>query len=175
MLSLVSGRRAHTAEMTRTPVGTVTRDASGVLLQLRAHLPVAVDVAWAALTDPGQLGRWFGTWTGDPGTGQVVLTSVEGGGPAPVHLRVCEPPHRLDVELASPDGAWPLSVRLAPQDGGCTVQLVHRLVEPYDAGSVGPGWQYYLDRLAAVVTGEPVPTDWEAYAALAPAYAVPPG
>ena len=91
----------------------------------------------------------------------------------PVLVRECVPPTRLAVELPSADGTWPLSVVLSAQHGRTRLVLTHRLAEPYDASSVGPGWQYYRDRLGAVVTGTPVPDDWGAYEGLGAAYAVP--
>lgn len=41
--------------------------------------------------------------------------------------------------------------------GRTALRFVHHLAEPFDASSVGPGWHSCLDRLAAVVTGPPVP------------------
>jgi hypothetical protein len=85
------------------------------------------------------------------------------GGPQPARIIECVPPTRLVVELPSPDGPWLLSVSLQPRGAGTELVFYHRLAEPYDATSVGPGWHYYLDRLGAVVRGSDVPTDWDAY------------
>lgn len=155
--------------------GRVLRDADGVRLELAGEWAVPVAQVWAALTEPALTARWLGTWTGDPASGTVLLRMAEDpdGGEQPVAVRECVPPHRLAVELPSPDGTWPLSVDLAEQDGRTRLVLTHRLAEPYDASSIGPGWQYYRDRLGAVVTGTPVPDDWGAYETLGAAYAVP--
>jgi hypothetical protein len=78
------------------------------------------------------------------------------------------------VELTTPDGPWPLGVTLADSGGGTRLRFTHELAEPYDATSIGPGWQYYLDRLEAVVAGRPVPEDFDPYyPSLSAAYAVP--
>ena len=56
--------------------------------------------------------------------------------------------------LPSPDGVWHLSVSLRCEADVTTLAFTHRLAEPYDANSIGPGWHYYyyLDRLGAVTT-----------------------
>ncbi len=77
--------------------------------------------------------------------------------------------------LPSPDGDWPLSVTLSESDGVTTLVFVHRLAEPYDATSVGPGWQYYLDRLEAAIHAIPMPEveDWPTYEPLGAQYPLP--
>ncbi len=163
--------------MTATsPLGRVLRDGAEVRLEfVRSYDTPPVDV-WAAITDPELLGRWFGSWTGDPTTGTVTLViAEEGAGPSPVTIDECDPPRRLVVTTDGPDGPWPLAVDLDEQGAGTLLRFVHVLVPPYDAGSIGPGWQYYLDRLGAVLDDAPVPDAFEEYhPALAGAYAIPP-
>ena len=157
-------------------LGRVLRDADGVRLEfVRLFDTPPVDV-WSAVTDPELLGRWFGGWTGDPTTGTVLLTiAEEGAEPSPVTIDECDPPRRLAVTTSGPDGPWPLTVELDEQGAGTRLRFVHVLAEPDDAGSIGPGWQYYLDRLGAVLLDEPVPDDFTEYhPALAGAYAAPP-
>ena len=96
--------------------------------------------------------------------------------PEQAELVACEAPHHLSVVFTSPDGPWPLTATLAEMAGGGTeLVFVHRLAEPYDATGVGPGWHYYLDRLAAAVSASPMPTmdDWPAYEPLGPKYPLP--
>ena len=157
---------------TSTP-GRVVRHPAGVRLEYERVVAAPVGLVWAALTDPDRLACWFGRWTGDPATGTVQLVPLEApdGEPGLVRIHACEAPSRLEVELASPDGPWPLTVNLTGDCGGTELRFVHELAEPYDATSIGPGWQYYLDRLDAVVAGRPVPDSWEDYhPALVPAY-----
>lgn len=76
--------------------------------------------------------------------------------------------------MPGPDGPWRLSVRLRQNEGGTTLEFTHRLAEPYDASSIGPGWHWYLDRLGAVVVGSALPEVWEDYyPALQDAYSLP--
>ena len=43
-----------------------------------------------------------------------------------------------------------------------TLTLGQRLHDPAEAADMGPGWDYYLDRLAAARAGTPQP-EWETY------------
>jgi hypothetical protein len=73
-----------------------------------------------------------------------------------------------------PDGVWRLSVALTETGGVTTLVFTHRLAEPYDASSIGPGWHYYLDRLEAVLAERPVPDTWDDYyPSLREAYPLP--
>ena len=160
-----------------TPVGQVLRDAEGVRLEFVRSVAAPVEAVWAAVADPDRLAQWFGRWSGDPATGAVQLVmSAEGGStPERVVVDACEPPRRLAVTLPGPEGDWPLVLELDERGPATQLRLVHRLAEPYDASSIGPGWQFYLDRLQAVVAGTPVPESFDDYVpALAPAYALPP-
>lgn len=157
--------------------GSVRRDADGMRIEFERHLGAAPDLVWAALTESALTGRWFGTWTGDPATGTVELTMVaeDDDSIQTVTILECTPPSVLSLEVPGPDGTWPLSVRLSPAgtDPGTALVFTHRLAEPYDATSIGPGWHYYLDRLEAVVDGRPVPEEFDPYLELSDAYGLP--
>ena len=147
-----------------TPTGRVVRDGDAVRLEFVRTYDAPVDRVWTALTEPEPVAAWLGSWTGDPTSGRVELQmTAENGPPEPVVLVECRPPTRLVVDLASPDGPWRIAVTLSEQGSGSELRFVQPLTEPYDASSIGPGWHYYLDRLAAVVAGGPVPADWDAY------------
>jgi len=159
-----------------TPLGRVLRDDQGVRLEFVHTYDDPVDAVWSALTDPGRVARWIGSVSGDPATGTVELrmTEEEGSTPGTVVILEREPPTRLAVDLPSPDGTWRMSVTLRAQDGLTTLLFTQRLVEPFDASSIGPGWHYYLDRLGAVVDGSVVPDNWDDYyPSLTGAYRVP--
>lgn len=158
-----------------SPLGNVIRDDDGVRLEFVRTFPDPIGRVWAAVTEPDQLGRWFGTWTGDPTSGSVEFTSIEGDGTPSgvVTIQECDAPHRLAVVMPSADGAWPLSVDLSESEGVTTLVFVHRMAQPYDATGIGPGWQYFLDGLDAVVAGGAPPRDWSSYEALAGEYPLP--
>lgn len=159
-----------------TPLGAVRRDDSGMCLEFVRTFPDPIERVWASVTDSDELGKWFGTWRGDPSTGTVELCSIEGDGSfKATEIVECESPSKLAVVLPSPDGPWPLSVTLSESGGITTLVFVHQLAEPYDASSIGPGWHYYLDRLAAVISGGAMPEadDWPLYEPLGVDYSLP--
>lgn len=158
------------------PLGEVVREGGEVLLRFERSYQAPAAEIWAAATDPEQTSRWLGPWSGDPASGQVSLSMTdEADSPAgTVVIDRCDPPLRLDVTMSTGEGGWPLSLTLSEEAGSTRLVFVHRLAEPYDASSIGPGWQYYLDRLAAVLAGSPVPGTFEDYyPRLADRYAVP--
>lgn len=159
-----------------TPLGQVLRDDDGMRLEFVRTYDEPVEDVWSALTEPGRVARWFGTWTGDPAAGrvEVLMTEEEGSTPQTVTILQCQPPTRLVVELPSPYGVWRLSASLSEQKGVTTLEFVQRLAEPDEVSSIGPGWHFYLDRLGAVVTETAVPDEWDDYyPSLKDAYALP--
>ena len=111
---------------------------------------------WAAITEPERVARWLGTWTGDPATGTVLFRDDVRGQEPPgdeMEIRECEPPRRLAVTSQVGEQRWYLDVDLSEADGVTTLAFSQPDVDPEDALSVGPGWEYYLDRLVAAETG----------------------
>ena len=47
---------------------------------------------------------------------------------------------------------WHLDLHLAEEDGITTLTFTQPGIDPVEAESVGPGWEYYLDRLVAAET-----------------------
>jgi uncharacterized protein YndB with AHSA1/START domain len=148
-----------------SPLGQVLRDEDGLRLEFVRLLDTTIEDAWSALTEPDRMERWMGRWSGDPASGTVdfAMTSEGQVAPQPVRIERCRPPTDLAVEMPSPDGSWHLTATLSERGGRTELVFVHRLAEPYDASAIGPGWQYYLDRLAAAIDGRPVPAEFEEY------------
>jgi uncharacterized protein YndB with AHSA1/START domain len=149
-------------------------DGDGVWLQYRRRYGVPVEELWAALTEPDRLAGWIGTWTGEPvvgGTVDFVMVADGETEPEPITIAECAPPHRLVVEWPVPDHArWRVEVTLEGHGGESELLFVHRLSEPEALGDVGPGWQYYLDRLDAALTGGTMPAWADYYPALRETY-----
>ena len=166
-----------------TPLGAVIRDAEGVRLEFERTFPDPIEVVWAAITNSDQLGTWFGTWRGDPATGTIEVSMIEGDGTyKETELTTCDPPRTVAVVLTTPLGPCAISATLSETGAGAgtstgtTLIFTHQLDESYDASTmIGPGWHYYLDRLAAVVAGDTMPegTDWPEYEGLASSYPLP--
>lgn len=149
----------------QTPLGRLVHDETGRRLVFLRSLPEAPPTVWRALTEPAELAAWFGTWSGDPAQGHVQLSmSAEDDDSAQtVSIKRCDAPTHLSVESPSPTGTWPLDIVLTESDGGTLLSFTHRLAPADDSADIGPGWHFYLDRLQAALSGEPVPEDWEQY------------
>ncbi|MDS1116983.1 SRPBCC family protein [Gordonia westfalica] len=157
--------------ITATGRGETRDGVSYVVLERRFRAPV--DAVWAAITEPARLERWVGTWAGDPTAGFVDFRMTAEGDDAPVErmtILECDPPKRLVVESTSPDPAggpedvWRLELDLAEAGGTTTLTFAQGLSRPETAENVGPGWEYYLDRLVAAESGDRVgAVDWDDY------------
>jgi uncharacterized protein YndB with AHSA1/START domain len=163
--------------MTPTPTGRVIPMATGRDLVLERILPGSIDDAWASITESDRLARWFCTWTGEPRVGATVeltLVAEEGDATSSAEILACEPPTHLAVSTHDQGGAWLLEVTLTPIDSEHTgLRFVHHLDEAANSEEIGPGWEYYLDRLVAAMNANPMP-NWDDYwPTLASAYADP--
>lgn len=142
-----------------------------LVLERRFRAPIA-DV-WAAITEPERLQRWIGTWRGDPVSGSIAFRMTAEGQDVPEEvydIQECDPPRRVALRTREPvpfseDGSgervhWALRLELAEDAGTTTLTFVQAVVDgPLGAdlaASVGPGWEYYLDRLVAAMAGADV-------------------
>ena len=129
-----------------------------------------IDDVWAAVTESERLGRWIGVWTGDPTSGSVTFRmTAEGDDVADetIWIDECVPPRRLVMRSAQPvedDQLWAWQVDLAEAGGVTTLTFAQGVTDTELAESVGPGWDYYLDRLVAAHAGKDVAAiDFDAY------------
>lgn len=140
--------------MNPRPNGSFDATPRGDVLTITREFPASIDDVWAALTTSDRLARWIGTFTGDPHRGHVEFTMTAEGAENEVPQRWdvvrCEPPNLLEVRTA---GGWYLIAELAEADGVTTLAFGQVVDDPSVIGSVGPGWEYYLDRLVAVADG----------------------
>jgi len=144
------------------------RNGAGYVVYTREFRAPVADV-WAAVTEPERLVRWIGTWSGDPRSGHVDFKMTAEGEDVAVQIYridVCEPPRQLCVRSQIPgdDWVWRLELDLAELDGVTTLTFAQVMDDPDVAENVGPGWDYYLDRLAAAESGLDVATVvWDDY------------
>lgn len=144
---------------------------SGQTLVLRRQFPDSPAVLWAALTDSETLGRWFGTWTGDPTSGTVAVTMNAEPGEAHAQdytVHRCLPERELSVSSTSDFGTWRLTLRVADHSSGSALEFRHEDIDHSALAQIGPGWEWYLDRLAATLGDLPLPQLAEFEAAFAP-------
>ncbi|MCT2174015.1 SRPBCC domain-containing protein [Dietzia cinnamea] len=117
------------------------------------RLPLSVEEAWAAVTDPARTAPWIGPWSGDQTSGTIEMTmSAEAGAPVvPVGIVRCEAPELLVLRLG-PDG-WVVTVRIEGDDDEVIVSLEQEIADARSASDIGPGWDFYLDRLVEAEAG----------------------
>jgi uncharacterized protein YndB with AHSA1/START domain len=138
--------------MTRTPTGRIDREGEQWVLTLQRAFRAPIEDVWASVTESDRLARWIGTWTGDPASGRVAFTMTAEGATEPeeMEIRECVPPRLLKVTSGM---GWHLDLHLAEDDGVTTLTFAQPGIDPVEAESVGPGWEYYLDRLVAAESG----------------------
>ncbi|MBO0594836.1 SRPBCC family protein [Nesterenkonia sp. E16_7] len=146
--------------------GTLGVGPHGRELRLLRRFATPLETVWAAMTDPAQLVKWIGRWEGDPASGKVTFLMTAEGRDAPpedCEILQCSPPHRLTVQTSVGPALWHLRCELGHEAGTTTLLFAQR-VDDDPLGSIGPGWEYYLDRLSAVLAGEdPAHVDWDDY------------
>ncbi|AHC25662.1 MULTISPECIES: SRPBCC family protein [Mycobacteriaceae] len=126
-----------------------------------AHPPATV---WAALTEPAQRARWMGPTVIEPRVGGHI-DMVPTDPPTPEvakrmtgRITVWDPPHVLEHEwhqrIAEPGY---VRYELHPENAGTRLVLTHRGLGVRNAGGFRPGTHAFLDRLAALLDGAPLP------------------
>jgi uncharacterized protein YndB with AHSA1/START domain len=160
-----------------SPFGEIQKEPDGTqTLVFRRRYPDPVDEVWSAITESDRLARWFGSYEGaavPDGTVLLSITAEEdaGGEPATVHIVECRPPHRLVVDVTQPNQeVWRIAVTLATEDGATTLLFEQAVPPDTEPADVAVGWHWYLDRMAASLTGAPMPAWDDYYPALVSAY-----
>jgi len=134
-------------------------------LVLTRRFEAPIEDVWKSITKSESTARWYGSWTGTPGAGNTIKIKMvfEKDGPESVaHIDACEPPRRLALTTK---GEWgvKLEITLAQNGSATELRFVHHLTDRKLARDFGPGWEYYLDNLAAARAGEKLPTFDEYY------------
>ncbi len=154
--------------MTR-PTGTHRTRPEGEALVITRSFDADADDIWGLVSRPEGTARWIGPYEGDPATGSVRLTMTAEGEDVPasvVTIERCEPPRLLEVRTADEVGGWRLILEVGPADGSgrTEVALSHLLTDPVGIENIGPGWEFYLDRLGAAIAGaDPQAVRWDDY------------
>ena len=151
--------------MSRQPTGRIETVDGVRRLLIEREFRAPIEDVWAAVTEPERLARWIGSWNGDPASGAVefrMLFEGEGHASEQMEIRVCEPPHRLHLTSYAGEQVWLIELDLTHADGVTTITFSQPGVTREQVGDVGPGWDYYLDRLVDVETGaDPALRDFE--------------
>lgn len=142
---------------------TGTLDVTGRDLALTRTVPAPAHRIWEHVSRSELLATWYGTFTGDPATGIVEVTMTAEPGEASTSeytIHACEPERLVTVSASMGEDSWRLSLELdaaADGPGSTQVLLRHHDVPREMLQHVGPGWEWYLDRLVGAVTGTDVP------------------
>ncbi|WP_027862655.1 SRPBCC family protein [Marmoricola sp. URHB0036] len=150
--------------MSTEPTGRISTDGDGSILTITREFRAPIEDVWASVTESERLARWIGTFTGDPASGRVAfLMTAEGATePGEMEIRECDPPRVLRVTSHVGEERWLLDLVLEEHDGVTTLTFSQPGIDPSAAESIGPGWEYYLDRLAAAESGRDVAEiDWD--------------
>ena len=144
--------------MTKTPVprGTVGDGPRGLEVRIERSFQLPIEEVWAAMTESDQLEQWVGKWEGDPATGRLTFWMTAEGDdvePEQIVITQCEPPFRFAGDTSVGEDSWHLRFELNHEDGHSTVTFA-QVIGDDSLASIGPGWEYYLDRLAAVLEGK---------------------
>lgn len=154
--------------------GYVRQDTQGLELTFERQFAAPIQDVWDSLTVSARTALWIGTWVGDAregGTVQFTMTAENSTEPEEVSILECDAPSRLQIEFASEAGTWHLQLDLQEVDGVTTLVFAHQLEQGDDITTIGPGWDYYLDRLVAARSNAPMPNWDDYYPAFASHYA----
>ncbi|WP_432477352.1 SRPBCC family protein [Nocardioides sp. GXQ0305] len=145
------------------PTATGRRDQRDgtTYVEFRREFRAPITDVWASVTEPARLERWIGTWSGDPASGSIEFRMTAEGEDAPAETHrivACDPPRHLVTEStgAGEETVWRLELDLAEAGGVTVLTFAQRLEEAIQVESVGPGWDYYLDRLVVAHDGRDV-------------------
>ncbi|UYN83869.1 MAG: SRPBCC family protein [Microcella sp.] len=151
---------------TPTPTGTVAEGDRGPEVRITRRFAASIDDVWAAVTESDRLERWIGRWEGDPASGRLTFyMTAEGDDVEGEEFTIidCDPPRRFAADTRVGAQTWHLRLELDAADG-ITTLVFSQLLGDDDMANVGPGWEYYLDRLAAVLRGDDAAVvEWSDY------------
>jgi len=155
--------------MTRKATGKVERTARGKDVIITRSFRASIEDVWESVTASQSTARWIGSWRGEPGPGKTIQFKMlfeEGDHESPALIERCEPPRHLALAIkGDSEGDWHLELTLRQRGDTTELTFVHHLTGDQSPSSIGPGWEYYLDRLVAARTGEAMPVFEEYYPA----------
>ena len=146
--------------MNPPPTGRILSTTDGRDLVLTRTFKADIEDVWASITESERTARWFGSWTGTPAPGRTIrfrMLFEEGDNESEMRIDACDPPRHLAVSADDAYGSWRLEARLEQAGEVTTMTFIQHLAADADIGSMGPGWEYYLDMLVASRDGTPPP------------------
>lgn len=159
----------------RTSHGIIEESPAGTRIVITREVEFTPAALWDAFTTTRGLEPWVGILRGSREANDLTFSMTEGGQeakPARVAIQRCREPHELAFTTESEYGNWNLGVEFAATDAGSSIRFIHLLGPNDDPSNIGPGWEYYLERVILSLRGGDVDSvAWdEYYPVLAPAY-----
>lgn len=142
--------------------GTLHTADGRAMLRFERQLAHPAEKVWKALTEPGQIGRWFpanvtidlkigGVVTFDFGETEVEVPEgielPEEIGPMEGKVMELDPPRLLAYTWGNELLRW----ELRPDDSGCRLVFTHTFDDRSGAARNAAGWHVCLDRLGALL------------------------
>lgn len=150
--------------------GSVQEIAGKRNLVLTRYIAAPIEEVWKNLTSSERLSRWIGHWIGNPEdkTVEFYMTSEAPEGedvdPTTVTIDECDEPRRFACHFADGAGGWILWIDLEEVPTGTHLRFGQVLDDNVNLSEVGPGWEYYLDRMEAARKRQDVGAiAWEHY------------
>ncbi|PRY67886.1 activator of Hsp90 ATPase-like protein [Glaciihabitans tibetensis] len=156
----------------RWPNGRVIRDSDGLELIVERAIEAPASEVWEWLTAPSRLSQWIGSWEGEPavgGTLSFTMSAEQGAAPEPLTVLICDPGVHFLCDMG--ENRWRIGFSLTEVQGLTLVFFTQRMAGAEQAGSIGPGWEYYLDRMIAARSSLPLPVWADYYPAFSRYYA----
>ncbi len=152
--------------MATNPTGEVICGPGNKQLRLMRTFDQPIQTVWNGLTESSLTEKWIGHWSGEAGAGNRVMFTMsaeEDASPEPVEIVACDPPKYLELLMEVAEGeTWHVSIELRESAGSTIMVFLQELTSSADPADIGPGWEFYADRLLASLDGTPMPA-WEDY------------
>jgi uncharacterized protein YndB with AHSA1/START domain len=151
-------------------MGSIERTADEATVHFERHFPSPVADVWRALTDPAELALWLSDADIDLRVGGAIQVRFDDGTMNGV-ITDLEPGQLLayswhEGEDRESHVRWDISADAT----GTVLRLTHIKLAPKSASGFGGGWHHHLDRLDAVVAGNPLEWSWKTFEQLEPLY-----
>lgn len=124
---------------------------SGIRVVVERTLPYELEEIWATFTTSEGLEKWIGILRGSNESGNLTFSMVDQGqeaNPASVKIHSCRAPFELSISTESEYGNWHLGIELARLNEATNLKFIHDLGPTDDPSNIGPGWEYYMERVA---------------------------
>ena len=141
--------------------GEIVDTPGATALRFERRYDYPIDDVWEAITDTERLGRWMFPMTFERHAGGTLSVDLGELGTVVGRVLVWDEPHHLEYEWQepagvgeTPDATWHIRFSLRP-DGDATILVFEHLLPDARRPEFAAGWHWYLDRLGALLSGNP--------------------